>query len=80
MQETFWKDIQAGKVFAPFSLKNFDKYKDELHETWAFYGLTFPRYDNLDFPLPTLFPLRNFARVANYKQNFKKLAHVHNSQ
>ena len=43
-------------------------------------SIPFPRYENLDFPYESLLPLRNFARVAYYKQNFKKLLRACNSQ
>ena len=40
----------------------------------------FPRCNNLHFLLERLSPLRNFARIANHKRNFKKLLHVPISQ
>ena len=42
--------------------------------------IPFPRYENLDFAYESFLPLRNFARIAYYKQNFKKLLHACNSQ
>ena len=59
-----------------FLSKKFDRSIDLLNQFSAFYNLSFPRYDNLNFYLETLFPLTNFARVINYKQDFKKLLHI----
>ena len=42
----------------------------------AFCNLPFPRYDNSDFSLERHFPLRNFARVAGYKQILKVNAYL----
>ena len=42
----------------------------------AFCNLPSPRYDNSDFRLEKHFPLRNFARVASYKQILKVNAYL----
>ena len=39
-----------------------------------------PKIWQLGFPFKNVFPFRSFARVANNKQNFKKLLHACNSQ
>ena len=70
------KGVSGLKVFLLcFLPKNFDR-----SEIWAFYDHPLPRYNRIDFPFRKAFPLRKFARVANYEQNFKKLLHVSYSQ
>ena len=48
-----------------FLSKNFDRSEDQLYQISSLYDLSFLRYNELDLPLEMLFPLRNFARVAN---------------
>ena len=48
-----------------FLSKDFDRSEDQLYQISSFYDLSFLRYNELDLPLEMLFPLRNFARVAN---------------
>ena len=63
-------------MFAGFSFKNFWQIWSPAKPNLSFVWPSIPRYDNLDFPFEKVFPLGKFARVANYRQNFKKLLYV----
>ena len=68
------KGHSGRKFFSSiFSQKFFDRSEDQLHQVLAFYNLPFLRHNRLDFL--GIFPLGIFIRVANQKQNFKKLLH-----
>ena len=72
-----FKKAFRSEIFLPgFISKIFDKFNDVLHQIWAFYDFPFPRYNKLDFSLERHFRHRSFARVANCKQNVKKLLHI----
>ena len=49
--------ILDGSFLLSFLLSNFDRFEDWLRQTWAFYDLSFPRCNSLDFPLEKLFLL-----------------------
>ena len=68
--------IQVGIFFLIYSQINLTNCKTNFSKFDFFYDFLFSKYNRLDFRLRKAFYRRDFAKVHNYKQNFKRLLHV----
>ena len=59
--------------FLIFSQKNLTNCKTNFSKFDFFHDFLFLKYNRLDFRLRKAFHGRDFAKVHNYKQNFKRL-------
>ena len=59
-------------ILLSFLSKVFDRCKNELLQICTSYDLPFPKYDNLDFLLERLFPLKKFRKSCQPQKKISK--------
>ena len=68
--------IQVGNFFLDFISKNITNSKINFSKFDFFYDFLFSKYKRIDFRLIKAFYHKHFAKVHNYKQNFKRLLNI----